>query len=439
MGLFGKIKDILFEDDGEEATTDDMPVFTNDNNSTNKEVTFESVTFDDEEDEPLKVTTGSRFKNDKRDLGFDDSDLFEEVPKEEEEVPEEKKEEELPVSKLEDSSPILPFDEDEFDRMNAHVNKETPKPYEKSVREAYQEKEVMFKNVEMRKANSNYSSTDAPRERYESVTSTSVVRGEKKFTPSPVISPVYGILDKNYKKEEIVDRVGGLKREKKVKPKEVKLEEEVVEVTEEKVKVEEPKKETVIEKEEIVKEEPIKVDLDSVRKKAYGSIDNLLEEALEEVKNGSEKNVETREMYSEPVEEVKEETPVIEEEAPLDIPEVLDEPILDKEEVAEETQEVEEEPEKMVEDLLDEEIKEEPLPEEEDVSDLILQDMEEEKKEPAKKTLDEVEKTSTLKILDDIEKELNDIEPVAKKDNLDNTLESDLFNLIDSMYEKGEE
>ncbi len=206
MGLFGKIKDILFEDDGEEATTDDMPVFTNDNNSTNKEVTFESVTFDDEEDEPLKVTTGSRFKNDKRDLGFDDSDLFEEVPKEEEEVPEEKKEEELPVSKLEDSSPILPFDEDEFDRMNAHVNKETPKPYEKSVREAYQEKEVMFRNVEMRKANSNYSSTETPRDFYENVTSTSVVRGEKKFTPSPVISPVYGILDKNYKKEDVVSK-----------------------------------------------------------------------------------------------------------------------------------------------------------------------------------------------------------------------------------------
>lgn len=434
MGLFGKIKDILFEDDGDEATTDDMPVFTNDNNSTNREVTFEAVTFDDEEDEPLKVATGSRFKNDKRDLDFDDNDdLFEEVPKEEEEVPEEKKEEELPVSKLEDSSPILPFDEDEFDRMNAHVNKETPKPYEKSVREAYQEKEVMFRNVEARKANGNYSSTEAPRERYENVTSTSVVRGEKKFTPSPVISPVYGILDKNYKKEEIVDRVGGLKREKKVKPKEVKLEEEIVET----VKVEEPKKETVIEKEEIVKEEPIKVDLDSVRKKAYGSIDNLLEEALEEVKNGSEKNAETREMYAEPVEEVKEETPVIEEEKPLDIPDVLDEPILDKEEEKEE--ETHEEPEKMIEDILDEEIKEEPIPEDEDVSDLILQDMEEEKKEPAKKTLDEVEKTSTLKILDDIEKELNDIEPVAKKDNLDNTLESDLFNLIDSMYEKGDE
>ena len=40
MGLFGKIKDILFEDDGDEPTTDDMPVFTNDNNSTNKDVNF---------------------------------------------------------------------------------------------------------------------------------------------------------------------------------------------------------------------------------------------------------------------------------------------------------------------------------------------------------------------------------------------------------------
>ena len=415
MGLFGKIKDILFEDDGEEATTEDMPVFTKDNSSTNKDDTFETVTFDDEEEEPLKVTTGSRFKNDKRDLGLDDGDLFEEVPKEE--VKEEPKEEEIPVSKLEDSSPILPFDEDEFDRMNAHVNKETPKPYEKSVREAYQEKETIFRSVEARK-NNNF---NAPREQYETVTSTTVVKGERKFTPSPVISPVYGILDKNYKKEEIVDRVGGLKREKKVKPKEEKVEEVVVKT----VKVEEQP--PVIEKEEIVKEEPIKVDLDSVRQKAYGSIDNLLEEALEEVN----KNASKEEVKEEPK---VEETPVIEEERPLDIPEALaEEPILDKEEEPKES-------DKMIEELLDEDIKEEAPAEDEDVSDLILKDMDEEKKVPTeKKTLDEVEKTSTLKILDDIEKELNDIEPVAKKDNLDNTLESDLFNLIDSMYEKGDE
>ena len=28
----------------------------------------------------------------------------------------------------------------------------------------------------------------------------------KKFKPSPIISPVYGILDKNYKKEDVVDK-----------------------------------------------------------------------------------------------------------------------------------------------------------------------------------------------------------------------------------------
>ena len=80
------------------------------------------------------------------------------------------------------------------------------------------------------------------------------------------------------------------------------------------------------------------------------------------------------------------------------------------------------------------------------------------KEEPLKnekpKALDELEKTSTLQILDDIEKELNSIKPISNNsDDLDNnsdeardpisnsdTLENDLFNLIDSMYEKdGEE
>ena len=64
--------------------------------------------------------------------------------------------------------------------------------------------------------------------------------------------------------------------------------------------------------------------------------------------------------------------------------------------------------------------------------------------------LDELEKTSTLQILDDIEKELNSIKPIAKnydetendeikeEENTD-TLENDLFHLIDSMYQEGEE
>ena len=72
------------------------------------------------------------------------------------------------------------------------------------------------------------------------------------------------------------------------------------------------------------------------------------------------------------------------------------------------------------------------------------------------KIMDDLEKTSTLQILDDIEKELSSIKPISKSyqdedeeveevDNSrtdkvsDDTLEQDLFSLIDSMYEQGEE
>ena len=61
------------------------------------------------------------------------------------------------------------------------------------------------------------------------------VQVEKKFTPSPVISPIYGILDKNYKKEEIVTK------------KEVRLSTHVG-----------------------------KMDLDTVRNKAFGDLENDL-------------------------------------------------------------------------------------------------------------------------------------------------------------------
>lgn len=57
-----------------------------------------------------------------------------------------------------------------------------------------------------------------------------------KFRPSPVISPVYGVLDKNYKKEDIV----------------------------------------------VVKEETKKIDVDDVRKKAFGTLEDDLEKSISE-------------------------------------------------------------------------------------------------------------------------------------------------------------
>ena len=60
---------------------------------------------------------------------------------------------------------------------------------------------------------------------------------KKKFTPTPIISPVYGVLDQNYKKEDVI------------------------------VKDEKPK-------------EPVEPTLDMVRKKAFGSLEDDLEKTL---------------------------------------------------------------------------------------------------------------------------------------------------------------
>ena len=80
-----------------------------------------------------------------------------------------------------------------------------------------------------------------------------------------------------------------------------------------------------------------------------------------------------------------------------------------------------------------------------DISDLILDDMEKNEDVVVHRgrALEDLEKTSTLQILDDIEKELNSIKPISKNEEKneenDDTLEDDLFNLIDSMYEGGDE
>ena len=62
---------------------------------------------------------------------------------------------------------------------------------------------------------------------------------QKKFIPSPIISPVYGVLDKNYKKEDIVSMTSP----------------------------EIPKK---------------KIDVDMVRKKAFGTLEDDIEKTMNE-------------------------------------------------------------------------------------------------------------------------------------------------------------
>lgn len=137
---------------------------------------------------------------------------------------------------------------------------------------------------------------------------------KKKFIPSPIISPVYGVLDKNYIKEDKV-----------------------------------PKKE---EKNKVI-------DVDSIRKKAYGTLE-------EEIENS----------FNKPIEEFYEEEPT----------KTINELLIDS---------------------VDEEI---------ETNDVVLKE----------------DKKEDLNIL-----ETEDIK--ESKVNLDDTLESDLFNLIDSMYTNRED
>ncbi len=159
----------------------------------------------------------------------------------------------------------------------------------------------------------------------------------KRFIPSPVISPVYGVLDKNYKKEDIV----------------VKLDEK-------------------------------KLDVDSVRKKAFGTLEDDIEKTL---------NTSKREFYKK-------------EKVNIDFPE-----------------------EKKLDDLL-ESVSEEVIP---------VQEKEETKHHDSSFNIEEEsiryrkERKSELERLDrpnnkTVEEKLED-----------ETLENDLFDLIDSMYETRED
>ena len=271
--------------------------------------------------------------------------------------------------------------------------------------------ETLIENkTEVRKANNNFSSVnmgekkaDANKDRYK-INSTD--KEKKPFTPSPVISPVYGILNKNYKKDEIIDKKDGIKREKLVKD------------------VHHAKTVEVARKDEYG---VYKVDIDSVRKKAFGGLNNLEKSAnLEKLKN-DEDVVESNESTLVEINEIVKDLP-------KEVKKLSVEEELDANNYEETTNNH------------DNDVK--------DYSSLSNKEVKEinEKNKTKPKALDELEKTSTLQILDDIEKELNSIKPKSNdtyddsdrqmRDSIENsdTLENDLFNLIDSMYENdGEE
>ena len=194
MGIFGKLKNILFEDDDE---LEDIPVYTKEEvEEVQEEVKVEPIA--PVEEKPVEQPT--RFKNVKRDidLDFEEEDVLGEVPGAFETAPVAPKVEEevapvVEAPKVEEKKSIFPsFDEAEFERLNSRINHNESKATQREVvkRVDVPQNDAAF----TRQANNNFSSTTVNEEnldpdRYKINTGT-IVNGKKPFTPSPVISPV---------------------------------------------------------------------------------------------------------------------------------------------------------------------------------------------------------------------------------------------------------
>ena len=170
------------------------------------------------------------------------------------------------------------FDEDEFEntlpKYKEEKKEDTSRLYFEHQRELKKEepkKEELRHKSDIRSIGRGYSPLDK----------TAKDNAPKKFVPSPIISPVYGILDKDYHPDDISTREEtDLKRnkldvdtvrKKAFEPKVIKTEEEPVK------EVEEVKEETV----EVIPE-PVK-EPKKEEKKPKKSVDELLADSAEEV------------------------------------------------------------------------------------------------------------------------------------------------------------
>ncbi len=271
MGLFNKLKNVLFEEEEIEVPVEEPKKMEKPKEEKKEPIIPKKNVFDDiSNDLPVKT----------------DRDMF----------------------KAEKTFDFPIFDDEEFDALKAPEKKEEPKKSMGINLIDYERPEPKKEKKEVR----------APEIKGRAYVTKNQEMTKHKFQPSPVISPVYGVLDKNYKKEDII----------------------------------------------VKKEEKKTIDVDDVRKKAFGTLEEDIEKNL----------IETPPRHEEPVKRREEKS----------IDELLEETAFDTIDV---------------------------------------------KEEPVRK-----EENESLEVLDKAKKKT---EPESINEN--DTLENDLFDLIDSMYENKED
>ncbi len=265
---------------------------------------IKNVLFEEEEVELPIITKEKKEKKSKRD---------EEVEEFKQQIFEKEETSEIKLPDIKDKDDDIEIIEKDIYKSEPTFN--FPLTFDEEVEEPrYRTEKNIFESK--KEQNNDYRKYNKPEERKE----------DKAFTPSPVISPVYGVLDHNYKKEDIVDK------------KDIKDD-----------------------------------DYEKIRKKAFGeTIEQKEKKELEDIKTKT-------------IDELLEQTTDID----------LDEEIVIKNDVT---------PQKAIETI---------------------------------KALNEIQEE-----IDDIKEkheEYKEIEEIKKEKDLDDTVESDLFELIDSMYENNKE
>ncbi len=166
MGLFAKVKDILFE---EEEVTEPVKKTKEEKKEVKKEISKE-------DDKPV-----SRQIQPEKKEKEEEKEIVTPPPKRIDGVSERE------LFRSENRSPFLDFDEEEFDNSVSR----TAKPKQTTNILEYERK----KRTEKRTDYGRIEKTEV-REIVE----------KKKFRPSPIISPVYGVLNEDYKPEDIKEK-----------------------------------------------------------------------------------------------------------------------------------------------------------------------------------------------------------------------------------------
>ncbi len=273
MGLFNKLKNVLFEEEDIEEevenSSEELPI--------EKEV-YEEVS----EYKPIP---------EHKEVVKPKEAIFEKVKTEDKDYSERE------LFKSETTFKFPAFDEEEFNTSVPHND----------VEEHKSNNVFDFERKKREERRNEYSRFDSGRIKEEDKK-----EEKKRFKPSPVISPVYGILDKDYKADDIVEatptgvvltnkdldvdkvrakafgKLKNITEEKKAKQEKPVIVQETYEIKKEDNKAD--KKEEVRVDDVIISDEPIIDDASKLMEERTKTIDELLKDASDEVIDVPDKN-----------------------------------------------------------------------------------------------------------------------------------------------------